>query len=284
MFKIAALVALFAASVSYGQCPNGSCPTSARGVQYIQVPRQAVQQAPQGVVTTATASVPVGDATAQVNGLRASLGLRPVANCPILQAAAQRHAERQAASMAMYHSSMANENVAQAHPGMAVVPLWRQSEGHYRNMMNPAHVTTGYGEAVGRDGRLYATQLFGDGSAVTVSSQPVQPVQAPPVVPKMAPSTAVSSPNWGLHELMPQAPCATGNCPAGACANGQCAVQGTSYVVRPVTGYATAQATTVRGASGCRANAAAGRPRLFGGLFGGCAAGAGLFGAGGCGR
>jgi uncharacterized protein YkwD len=169
-----------------GQCVNGSC----------TIPQT------QGVVVTTTATVPVNDVTAQVNALRGSLGLRPVADCPLLQAAAQRHAERQAAAMAMHHSSMPNENVAQAYPGMACVPLWRQSPGHYRNMTNPSHARTGYGEAVGRDGRLYATQLFADGSSVTqsaqVSSIPLQltPVQSSPCANGQCPAPQATVTRW----------------------------------------------------------------------------------------
>lgn len=130
---------------------------------------------PDPVDPAATAARQVFDL---VNAERTRRGLAPMRSDSRLAAAAQRHAEDQAARRQMSHtgsdgadggirirragygSSSWAENIAYGHTSAAsVVDAWMNSAGHRRNILSTMP-DTGVGAAVGSDGRWYWTQVF----------------------------------------------------------------------------------------------------------------------------
>jgi uncharacterized protein YkwD len=114
-----------------------------------------------------------------VNAERSARGLAPVAYDDRLMLAAQLHSDDQARRGLMSHTgsdgstlavridragyrwSRLGENVAYGYPDAAsVMAAWMASEGHRRNILS-ANTQFGLGVAIGADGRVYWTQVFG---------------------------------------------------------------------------------------------------------------------------
>ncbi len=117
--------------------------------------------------------VAVADAVARIladtNALRAAGGLAPLSSNPYLQSVAQNWTGQQAATGVMSHNpnygsqipagwTNAAENVAKDYTYSTVVTGWRNSPGHYANIMGPyTDIGIGYVEA---NGHRYFTQVF----------------------------------------------------------------------------------------------------------------------------
>lgn len=113
-----------------------------------------------------------GALLAAVNDERRARGLAPLAH----DGCADRYADAQAARMAargsMSHqalepvldecgTSRAAENVGQGDvSAQRMVAAWMASDGHRRNILDPALTAVGTGAARGADGRWYACQVF----------------------------------------------------------------------------------------------------------------------------
>jgi uncharacterized protein YkwD len=157
---VVALVVSFAAACT----PSASDPG----------PRQAAAEA---TAPTAWQS----EMLARIDAERAAVGAGPLVLCGTLMAAAQAHAEDQANHATMSHtgsdgSSMVDravaagytgwtalgENVAYGYPTVdAVMAAWLASPGHRANLLNPAFVHVGLGQAADTAERLAWTQDFG---------------------------------------------------------------------------------------------------------------------------
>lgn len=104
---------------------------------------------------------------AGVNGVRAEARLGGLAVDPGLQAFAEIHAGRMASTGRMYHSDVrerANygalgENVAAMPAAGMDIGAWRNSDGHYRNMVG-SYTRMGYADIVGANGQHYSVTLF----------------------------------------------------------------------------------------------------------------------------
>lgn len=119
------------------------------------------------------------DVLAYTNAFRESKGLSDLQSNPILDAIAQKHSEDMAAGRVKFgHDGFAKrnseaqkqipglrsfaENVAfGVHTGQDVVNLWKNSEGHRKNMLGKFS-RIGIGVAKDKQGRLFYTQIFGD--------------------------------------------------------------------------------------------------------------------------
>lgn len=120
-----------------------------------------------------------------LNSLRAANGAGPLTWCATLEVAAQRHSEDQASEAVMSHTgsdgstpwerlgragylgwTVAAENVASGSQTVAeVVDAWMGSEGHRRNILDPAYSHLGAGLAYDARGVTYWTQNFGAGGS-----------------------------------------------------------------------------------------------------------------------
>jgi hypothetical protein len=139
----------------------------------------------------------------QINGLRASLGLRQLIVDPQLSAIAHQHDLDMAAAGHLYHSAnlaagitvpwrALAENIGMRTPGGP--DLWQaflNSPGHYANIVNPAFTHVGIGDDV-INGNEWTTQRFMQAAAPATPSAPAP--KPPPVVyhapaPTPAPST-----------------------------------------------------------------------------------------------
>jgi hypothetical protein len=107
---------------------------------------------------------------ADTNAVRAQAGKPPLARDSRMDAVAGAWSGRQAAQQKMYHNPdyakqipagwrSAGENVAYGYQPDAVVAAWRNSEGHYRNMVGD-YTHIGIGVAWTSSGRAYYTQNF----------------------------------------------------------------------------------------------------------------------------
>lgn len=123
------------------------------------------------------------------NVIRREAGLAPVAESAALNTVAQNWSARQAAATSMSHNpyytsqypsgwTTASENVAYGYAVAAVVAAWRNSPGHYKNIVQASANTLGIGVAMASNGSLYYTQNF---ATYPVGSVPPPP--APPAPP-----------------------------------------------------------------------------------------------------
>mgnify|MGYP001183679220 CR=1 FL=1 len=133
---------------------------------------------------TNISSIPVADNSSadavfrDVNRYRTSLGKAPLVRHPGLDALAQRHSEsmmrngktpnhqgfsdRVAAARSAYHFSSMHENTATGPRGTSFTRVWAASRAH-APAMRAKWTYTGIGLATGKDGYLYATQIFASG-------------------------------------------------------------------------------------------------------------------------
>lgn len=140
---------------------------------------------------------------AAVNAHRATVGARPLAVSPALQAAATWKARHMAKYGYMNHDDPAppvarsasariaacgytgagwGENIAYGYPtAAAVVQGWLSSPGHRANIEQPGFVATGIGAAVAPGGAVFWSQTFGTSAAGTAPAPtPRPPAQASP--------------------------------------------------------------------------------------------------------
>ena len=118
------------------------------------------------------------DVLAYTNKFRDSKGLNDLAPNAILNNIAQKHSENMAAGKVKFgHDGFAKrngeaqkqlsirsfaENVAfGVNSGEAVVELWKNSEGHRKNMLGK-FTQVGIGVAKDKNGRIFYTQVFSD--------------------------------------------------------------------------------------------------------------------------
>ena len=133
-----------------------------------------------------------------VNQIRQKFGIPPLRISGTLNSVASRYAGIMASRNAMGHSvdgsrfdnrikssgykgSKLAENVGEGYQSIvAVIKGWIASPGHFKNLINPAYTEVGIGMAVGRGGKLFWSQEFGDGRS---SSGPVQKPYSRPSYP-----------------------------------------------------------------------------------------------------
>jgi uncharacterized protein YkwD len=141
---------------------------------------------------------------AAINAHRASIGARPLAVSPALQAAAVWKARHMARYGYMNHDDPAppvarsvsqritacgyggsgwGENIAYGYPtAQAVVQGWLSSPGHRANIEQPGFTATGIGAAVTAGGTVFWSQTFGTsaaGAAPAPAPRPPAQVAAP---------------------------------------------------------------------------------------------------------
>ena len=104
------------------------------------------------------------------NAIRAKKGLKALIRTDAMDSVAQSWTRKQAANQAMSHNpdystqipkgwSFAAENVAYGYDYTDVVEAWKNSPGHYKNIISGAtHIGLGY--ALDDNGRTYFTQNF----------------------------------------------------------------------------------------------------------------------------
>ncbi|MBR9989664.1 MAG: CAP domain-containing protein [Gemmatimonadetes bacterium] len=164
---LAGFVVLFAGCTVPPGIPAGS--TSAPGEQA------------SGAAITAVARAVV----AEVNHTRQENGLAPLREDALLSRAAREHSEELASRRTLTHTSTnparrtmtmrieavgvvwsrAAENLANMSGSASSVPeqtarMWMGSDGHRRNMLEPAYTHTGVGVAIDQRGIWYITQLY----------------------------------------------------------------------------------------------------------------------------
>jgi uncharacterized protein YkwD len=107
----------------------------------------------------------------ETNGIRAGVGAAALREASALDAVAQAWSQKQAAAQAMSHNpsmstqipsgwTKAGENVAYGYEYTAVTTAWKNSAGHYANLIGD-YTDIGIGYAVGPNGYPYYTQVFG---------------------------------------------------------------------------------------------------------------------------
>ena len=121
----------------------------------------------------------------EVNRTREASGLRPLREDAALRRAARDHSEELAARRTLDHNStnparqtltmridaaggswsraaenLANMSGAASSVASTTVRLWLGSEGHRRNLLEPAYTHTGVGVAIDHNGIWYITQLY----------------------------------------------------------------------------------------------------------------------------
>lgn len=151
----------------------------------------------------------------RVNALRAEQGLKPVTRYTQLDSIAQDWSEQMSAAGQISHRqdfeavypagwSSYSENVAMrsagGDAGALLFEQWRNSPGHYNNMMDPDANAIGIGVAYNAaEGAWYATQNFGQykdpaAAGLTETSAADQPGSQAPASPAPSPSAAPEAP------------------------------------------------------------------------------------------
>jgi uncharacterized protein YkwD len=155
--------------------------------------------------TAASSTVSIAQQTQRVfddtNEVRAEGDTTPLVRNAALDKVAMDWAKQQSDNGAMSHNpnystqipagwSHAGENVAAGYSYTQVVPAWKASAEHYKNLVGD-YTDLGIGEYTGADGRTYWVQEFGK-----YSSTKVPPKQTPTNAPSASasPSTAPSAP------------------------------------------------------------------------------------------
>ena len=120
----------------------------------------------------------VEDVLTATNAFRASKKLPALSSNPILNSIAQQHSENMAAGKVKFgHDGFAKRNDAAqkqlsiqyfaenvafgVQTGQEVVTLWKNSEGHRKNMLGN-YRKIGIGVAKDKQGRIFYTQVFSD--------------------------------------------------------------------------------------------------------------------------
>ena len=160
--------------------------------------------------TAATSSSPtIAQQTQRVfddtNEVRAEAGTTPLVRNTALDKVAMDWAKQQSDNGAMSHNpnystqipagwTHAGENVAAGYSYTQVVPAWKASAEHYKNLTGD-YTDLGIGEYTGADGRTYWVQEFAKYASTKVPPKQT-PTNAPsaPASPSTAPSTAPSAP------------------------------------------------------------------------------------------
>jgi len=133
------------------------------------------------------------------NEVRAEAGTTPLVRNSSLDKVAMDWAKQQSDNGAMSHNpnystqipsgwSHAGENVAAGYTYTQVVPAWKASAEHYKNLVGD-YTDLGIGEYTGADGRTYWVQEF-----AKYASTKVPPKQTPTNAPSASPSTPAATP------------------------------------------------------------------------------------------
>ena len=123
-----------------------------------------------GIALTACGPSPEDTNLADINEVRASVGLGELVRSPELDVKAKAQADRMARRGTIFHSnnlasgvsngwSAIGENVALAGSVDDAQRALEASPGHYANMVNPAYNQVGIGVTV-RNGITYVVQVF----------------------------------------------------------------------------------------------------------------------------
>jgi uncharacterized protein YkwD len=164
----------------------------------------SVAQSSLAATSAATTSTPtIAQQTQRVfddtNEVRAEAGTTALVRNAALDKVAMDWAKQQSDNGAMSHNpnystqipagwSHAGENVAAGYSYTQVVPAWKASAEHYKNLIGD-YTDLGIGEYTGADGRTYWVQEF-----AKYASTQVPPKQTPTNAPSTSPSGSPSAP------------------------------------------------------------------------------------------
>lgn len=128
-----------------------------------------------------------------VNDIRSKNGVGPIGACPRLDRIAQDYAQVMADTghyahngpsgespwdryrLGGYNMSNGAENIAYGYPSTETVSQgWEDSEGHFRNIINPGLTSVGFGAAQSSYGRWYWVQNFGTGGKCDLGGATVE--------------------------------------------------------------------------------------------------------------
>jgi len=160
------------------------------------------------------------------NEVRAEAGTTPLVRNSALDKVAMDWAKQQSDNGAMSHNpnystqipsgwSHAGENVAAGYTYTQVVPAWKASAEHYKNLVGD-YTDLGIGEYTGADGRTYWVQEFAKYASTKVPPKQT-PTNAPSASPSSSPSTPAASPTPSSPPTSAKpspSPTATGGYPA----------------------------------------------------------------------
>src|ERR1700760_1393814 len=171
--------------------------------------------------TAATSSTPtIAQQTQRVfddtNEVRAEAGTTPLVRNTALDKVAMDWAKQQSDNGAMSHNpnystqipsgwTHAGENVAAGYSYTQVVPAWKASAEHYKNLTGD-YTDLGIGEYSGADGRTYWVQ-----ESPNSASTKVPPKQTPTTAPSASPSpsSSASTPASTAPSTAPSTPATT---------------------------------------------------------------------------
>lgn len=130
----------------------------------------------------------------QVNAIRAEVGASPLQLCSNLLVSAQQYGERMARydtyshtgvdlsssseriRQTGYASTWSGENIAAGQRSVSeAVQAWRNSPGHYRNMINPNYIHVGFGYGGSEQASLYSRWVQNFAAGDTCDSSPAVP-------------------------------------------------------------------------------------------------------------